>query len=212
MRNFSFFDKLCLQFDRALKTLDNQITTTGRGSPAKAANDDQLTAAEQKKSAALMRINHVGEICAQALYQGQAFTSKSKAIQQKMQQAAKEENDHLQWCYDRLQQLDSRVSYLNPFWYAGAYIMGAFAGTLSDGWSLGFVVETENQVEQHLASHLDQLPVNDHKSRAIVEQMKIDEAQHAAEAQQLGAKTLPTWIKSIMRFQARVMTTTAYWV
>lgn len=212
MRNFRFLDQLCLQIDQAIKVLDGKITTTGRADPAATVDDTELTDSERKHAAALMRINHVGEICAQALYQGQAFTAKSPIVRQAMQHAAEEENDHLQWCYDRLQQLNSRVSYLNPIWYVGSYAMGAIAGALGDKWSLGFVVETEHQVEHHLDSHLDKLPANDKKSRAIVEQMKIDEAQHATDAEQLGATPLPNWLRTIMRYKAKVMTGTAYWI
>lgn len=212
MRHYTIFDNLCLQFDNALKTLQGSTAATGRTNPADTITEGDLTASEQKHAAGLMRVNHVGEVCAQALYQGQAFTAKSDKVRHEMQQACQEETDHLQWCEQRLQQLNSRVSWLNPFWYAGSYAMGALAGFLGDKWSLGFVVETENQVEQHLASHLERLPENDLKSRAIVKQMKIDEAEHAQHAAQLGAAELPKAVKSVMQLKARVMTTLAYWI
>lgn len=212
MRNYTFLDTICLQFDNALKTLQGDVTTTGRANPADNIVDTKLSASEQKQAAGLMRVNHVGEVCAQALYQGQAFTAKTDKIRHEMQQACAEENDHLHWCQERLQQLNSRVSYLNPIWYAGSFAMGAVAGFLGDKWSLGFVVETENQVEQHLAGHLDALPEGDLKSRAIVGQMQVDEAEHAAHAASLGAADLPKWVTGVMRGKAKVMTTLAYWV
>ena len=212
MRNTTFLDTVCLQFDKALKTLQGHVTTTERANPADNIAEAELTAAEQKHAAGLMRVNHVGEVCAQALYQGQAFTAKTDKIRQEMQQACAEENDHLQWCQDRLQQLNSRVSHLNPVWYVGSFAMGAVAGFLGDKWSLGFVVETENQVEQHLAGHLDELPKDDLKSRAIVQQMQRDEAEHAQHAASLGAANLPGWITAAMRAKAKVMTTVAYWI
>lgn len=212
MRNYTFLDTLCLQFDNALKTLQGQVTTTERTNPANNIAETELTPTEQKQAASLMRVNHVGEVCAQALYQGQAFTAKTEKVRHEMQQASAEENDHLDWCQTRLQQLNSRVSYLNPIWYAGSFAMGALAGFLGDKWSLGFVVETENQVEQHLAGHLEALPEGDLKSRAIVAQMQADEAEHARHAASLGAAALPKWVPGVMRVKAKVMTSLAYWV
>jgi ubiquinone biosynthesis monooxygenase Coq7 len=212
MRHYTFLDKLCLQFDQGLRTLSGIIETTPRTNPAAKIAEPELTDKEQQHAAALMRVNHVGEICAQALYQGQALTARSDAVKQNMQHAASEENDHLAWCATRVQELNSHVSYLNPLWYVGSFAMGAIAGIAGDKWSLGFVVETERQVEAHLAEHLEKLPEHDIKSRAIVAQMKIDEAQHAVMAQEQGAAELPEWIKTIMRCNAKVMTTTAYWV
>lgn len=212
MRNYTLFDKLCIQADQALKVIGGQTQSTERPNPAANIETTELSPQQAKASAALMRINHVGEVCAQALYQGQAFTAKTERVRQEMQRAAAEENDHLEWCQQRLNELESRPSYLNPLWYVGAFSIGAVAGFLGDKWSLGFVVETERQVEEHLVGHLNKLPETDTKSQAIVAQMKIDEAQHAADAEQLGARKLPGWIKSTMRFQAKVMTTTAYWI
>jgi ubiquinone biosynthesis monooxygenase Coq7 len=212
MRSYTFFDRCCLQFDNALKTLSGQVITTGRAEPAAKIAEPELSEQEQRHAAGLMRVNQVGEVCAQALYQGQAFTAKTDTVRNAMHQAAAEENDHLHWCNTRLTELGSRPSWLNPFWYTSSYAMGALAGWLGDKWSLGFVVETERQVEAHLAEHLQSLPEQDTKSRLIVEQMKLDEAAHAASAEQQGAAKLPEWVKSIMRCKAKVMTTTAYWV
>lgn len=211
-KKFSFLDKLCLQADHALRVIHDINIKSARANPAATIDDSELTTDEQKHAAGLMRVNQVGEICAQALYQGQAFTTRNAQIKHDMQQAANEELDHLMWCNQRLAELHSHQSYLNPFWYASAFSLGALAGILNDAWSLGFVVATERQVEKHLATHLEKLPQNDLKSRAIVAQMKIDEAEHADAALNAGAKILPHWVQTIMGFQAKVMTTTAYWV
>jgi ubiquinone biosynthesis monooxygenase Coq7 len=208
----SWADKLIVGFDTSLRTLSGIIETTGRANPAANLNETELSKSERQHAAALMRVNHVGEICAQALYQGQALMARTKAVEQTMRHAAMEENDHLAWCNERIEQLQGHISYLNPLWYAGSYVMGMVAGACGDKWSLGFVVETERQVEQHLADHLQQLPENDVQSRAIVEQMKIDEAEHGVTAQQAGAANLPRWLTTIMRGQAKLMTTTAYWL
>lgn len=205
-------DKLIVGFDKSLRTLSGIIETTGRANPADAVTPGELNQQERKHAAGLMRVNHVGEICAQALYQGQALTARSEAVQHTMQHAAAEENDHLAWCQQRLTELDSHTSYLNPVWYASSFMMGMLAGASGDKWSLGFVVETERQVEQHLDGHLQQLPENDYTSRAIIAQMKIDEAEHGATAQEAGAAQLPFWLQTIMRAKAKVMTTTAYWL
>ena len=211
-RHYSFFDKLCLQFDQSLKVLSGEVIPTGRVNPATVVEEGDLDAQQAEQAAALMRVNHVGEVCAQALYQGQALTARNETVRIEMQQAAQEENDHLLWCAQRLTELHSRPSYLNPLWYTGSFMLGAVAGLAGDRWSLGFVVETERQVEAHLASHLQQLPEPDYKSRAIVAQMKIDEAKHAATAQANGAKNLPQWVRVLMRTKAKIMTITAYWI
>jgi 3-demethoxyubiquinol 3-hydroxylase len=211
-KNYSFLDQLCLQIDHGLRILHGIYQTTGRVDPAVKIAETELSIEEQKHAAALMRVNHVGEICAQALYQGQAFTTRNLTIKHDTQRAANEELDHLAWCSQRIKELHSHESYLNPLWYIGAFSLGAFAGLLNDKWSLGFVVETERQVEQHLASHLEKLPKHDLKSRAIVAQMKRDEKAHADAALAAGGKILPPWVQTIMRFQAKVMTTLAYWV
>lgn len=171
-----------------------------------------LTPADQKKSAGLMRVNHAGEICAQALYLGQSLTTTDRNLAQKLQHAAHEEIEHLQWCQYRLSELQSHKSYLTPFWFTGALVIGTFAGLAGDKWSLGFLAETENQVFEHLGHHLEQLPTEDYKSRAIVQCMQQDEKKHADHACYLGAATLPGPLKKLMRASARVMTKIAYFV
>nr|WP_295079646.1 2-polyprenyl-3-methyl-6-methoxy-1,4-benzoquinone monooxygenase [uncultured Roseateles sp.] len=172
----------------------------------------QLSSAESALSAALMRVNHVGEVCAQALYQSQALVSRNPALKSHFEQAVREELDHLAWTQQRLDELGSHRSYLTPLWYGGAFGIGCLAGLAGDRTSLGFVVETENQVEQHLASHLDRLPAGDLASRAIVAQMKEEEARHAAEALAAGAQLLPAPVKQAMKAAARVMTRTAHYI
>jgi ubiquinone biosynthesis monooxygenase Coq7 len=176
------------------------------------ADETRLGSPELRESAALMRVNHVGEVCAQALYTAQALATRDPALRDRFQRAANEETDHLAWTAERLTELGARPSVLNPLWYAGAFGLGLLAGRLGDRLSLGFVVETENQVEAHLQSHLDRLPANDHASRAIVAQMKDDEAAHAAQALQAGAAELPPPAKALMRAAAKVMTTTAHYI
>ena len=170
----------------------------------------ELTEAERREAGALMRVNHVGEVCAQALYTAQAAVTKDKALRAHFLHAAREETDHLAWTHDRLEALGARSSLLNPIWYAGAFGLGLLAGRLGDRWSLGFVAETEKQVEAHLDGHLDRLPVADAASRAVVVQMKIDEARHAAEAWSAGAKELPAPVKGVMKLVSKVMTTVAH--
>ena len=180
------------------------------GSPESPETHAGLSEADQRLSGALMRVNHVGEVCAQALYQAQALTARSPQMRQQMLAAAREETDHLAWTQQRLRQLSDRPSWLNPLWYAGAFTIGLAAGRLGDAASLGFVVETERQVEAHLARHLDRLPMGDGASRAIVEQMKLDEARHADEALAAGAAPMPEPAKWLMKASARVMTTVAH--
>ncbi len=203
--------------DRLLGVADNALKTLVGGlHPARplprAAAESELEPAQRELSGRLMRVNHVGEICAQALYQGQALVARDPALQAHFLQAARDECDHLAWCSQRLQALGSRASLLDPLWYAGALGLGAVAGSLGRRLSLGFVVETENQVEQHLASHLQRLPQADHASRAVVEQMRDDEVGHALAAEKLGAVELPAPMRWAMRAAARVMTTTAHWI
>ena len=171
-----------------------------------------LTAAEKRKAGALMRVNHVGEVCAQALYCAQALTTRDPALKTQFEQAAREETDHLAWTQGRLDELGTRPSLLNPVWYAGAFGLGLVAGRLGDRASLGFLVETERQVEAHLQGHLERLPPGDHASRAIVAQMKEDEAAHAAAAAQAGGRELPAPLRSLMKAAAKVMTTTAHYI
>ena len=212
MRSISAIDKCLGIADNALRTLFGGYPLTHRKNPSININETDLTGDEIKHAAGLMRINHCGEVCAQALYQGQALTAKLPEVREKMEQAAAEENDHLQWCSDRLNQLDSRTSFLNPIWYVSSFSIGAIAGFLGDKWSLGFVAETEHQVVRHLQSHLDELPANDNKSRAIIEQMKKDELHHATVAIEAGGAELPLPVKIAMQAMAKVMTKSVYWV
>ena len=205
------FDHFLINFDRALRVVSGQAKASRRN-PANGHADKSLSEAEQKHSAGLMRVNHVGEVCAQALYDSQAVFSKSPQVRQQFAHSSIEEEDHLAWTAERLQQLNSHTSVLNPLWYVGAYACGLVAGRCGDAISLGFVVETEKQVEAHLASHLQALPLTDEKSRAIVEQMRLDEIEHGAAAHNLGASDLPAPVKALMRGMAKVMTTTAYHV
>jgi ubiquinone biosynthesis monooxygenase Coq7 len=211
MRKYSFIDQLIQNFDGGLKTLTLQ-TPVMRKNPAAHLPETALSAKERKYAARLMRINHVGEVCAQALYQGQALTARSSLNKAKLEHAALEEQDHLAWCKQRLDELQDHPSYLNIFWYSASLMIGVIAGIAGDKISLGFLKETENQVEKHLSDHLQKLPANDRKSRAIVTQMRLEEIQHAQTAQQAGASELPILIKMLMSFFSKVMTTTAYWV
>ncbi len=178
--------------------------------PTLAAQATELSAEEKALSGALMRVNHVGEVCAQALYAAQALGTRDAALRKHFLQACRDEGDHLAWTRERLDELGARPSLLNPLWYAGAFGLGLIASRLGDRLSLGFVVETERQVEAHLASHLDRLPLGDHESRAIVAQMKDDEAAHAHAAEDAGAQLLPTPVKALMRSAAKVMTMVAH--
>ena len=202
-------DRVLARVDNALRTLSGAVHAA-RPNPAGPMTGEDLDADERRLAGALMRVNHVGEVCAQALYQAQALTARTDELRRQMDRAAREETDHLAWTQDRLAELGDRPSLLNPLWYAGAFGFGLIAGRLGDGTSLGFVVETERQVEQHLASHLDRLPVADRASRAVVRQMKDDEAAHALAAEQAGARRLPWPVRLAMRAAARVMTTTAH--
>jgi ubiquinone biosynthesis monooxygenase Coq7 len=204
-------DDLIVGIDKALRVIGG-VASASRPTPAAHAADAELDADEQRRSAGLMRVNHVGEVCAQALYNSQARFARSPAMRVQFEQAAREEEDHLAWTAQRLSELGSQPSLLNPLWYAGSYVLGSIAARLGDARSLGFVVETERQVEAHLDSHLDKLPVQDAKSRAIVEQMRVDEAAHGAAAQALGAADTPFPVKAAMAAMAKVMTTTAYYV
>lgn len=204
-------DRFLGALDGALRTLFSSPRAT-RPCPVVPADDTHLGAQERKHAAALMRVNHVGEVCAQALYTAQALGTTDPALRAKLEQAAREETDHLAWTRSRLDELGARPSLLNPLWYAGAFGLGLVAGRLGDRVSLGFIVETERQVEAHLESHLDRLPAGDHASRAIVAQMKDDEAAHAQAAQQAGGAELPAPVKLAMRGAAKVMTTTAHFL
>ena len=175
-------------------------------------SDATLSPSEREMAGRYMRVNHVGEVCAQALYHSQSLTARDPALRTRMQQSAQEENDHLAWCEQRLDELGARQSLLNPLWQGGAFAIGTLAGIAGDKWSLGFVAETERQVVAHLGSHLDKLPAADARSRAVVVQMQLDEQQHADTAVQAGGAELPLPVKALMRAAARVMTTTAHWV
>jgi 3-demethoxyubiquinol 3-hydroxylase len=212
MRELSFVDRLIVNFDQGLRTVFGQPQITERSNPAETIPETDLSENEKQLAARLMRINHTGEVCAQALYQGQALTAKTAAVHQSMQRAAQEENDHLEWCETRLKEFNDHKSFLNPFWYVGSFAMGAAAGIAGDKWSLGFVAETERQVVKHLDDHLKRLPINDKKSRAILEQMKIDEKHHATEAIKAGGAPLPEGIKFAMRQTSKLMTSTVYWI
>ena len=204
-------DRLIVAFDNGLRTL-LAPAHSARPHPDSDVADVALAPNERQLAAALMRVNHSGEVCAQALYQGQALTARNPEARAALERAAVEETDHLAWTARRIDELGGRVSLLNPLWYAGSFALGAAAGLLGDKWNLGFLAETERQVEGHLAGHLDRLPPGDEKSRVIVDQMKTDEARHAGTAVEHGAAELPTPVKQAMKLGSRVMTRTAFWI
>ncbi|WP_444883649.1 2-polyprenyl-3-methyl-6-methoxy-1,4-benzoquinone monooxygenase [Microbulbifer sp. PSTR4-B] len=209
-RNLSGLDHLLIQADRALRTLSPGEPCHGRPSPAKGEAEAELSDTERKHAAGLMRVNHSGEVCAQALYQGQALTAKLPEVRGEMERAADEEIDHLAWCEQRLKELDSRPSLLNPLWYGLSFGLGAAAGKISDRISLGFVAATEERVCEHLESHLQKLPAQDKRSRAVVEQMLVDESEHAHAALAAGGKRFPAPVKGAMSLVAKVMTSASY--
>ena len=202
-------DELILGFDRALRTLSG-VAASGRANPAAGMPEPELTADERRHAAGLMRVNHTGEVCAQALYHAQALTARDGAIRLRLAHAAREEEEHLAWTQQRLAELNDRPSLVNPLWYAGSFAIGLAAGMTGDRTNLGFVVETERQVEEHLAGHMDRLPPGDVKSRAIVAAMRDDEMRHGAAARDSGADDLPWLARALMRGTARLMTLTAY--
>lgn len=204
-------DDFIIEFDKALRTVF-AAAPSDRPAPGADLPEGALDDSERRHAAGLMRVNHCGEICAQALYQGQAITSHDPAIRDALRQAAWEETEHLNWTERRMDELGGRKSFLNPVWYAGSLAMGLAAGWLGDRWNLGFLAETERQVEAHLLDHLGRLPESDVKSRAILEQMKTDEIRHAETAIGLGAAELPMPVRLGMRFASQLMTRTAYWV
>lgn len=204
-------DKLITTFDTGLRTVFAQAVA-GRERPDTSIEEAPLSEAQKKQAAALMRINHVGEVCAQALYSGQAFTSQNAQTVKILQHAANEETDHLAWCEARISELGGRKSLLNPIWYMGSFALGATAGLMNDKWNLGFLAETEQQVSNHLASHLNKLSGEDIKTRTIVDQMQRDETAHAEEAKQLGGSDLPVTVKAGMKIASKIMTSTAYYV
>ena len=209
-RNLTFFDRCIEQFDQAVRTMFGQPAGSGRTNPAQTATTEELTATDKAESICLMRVNHAGEVCAQALYQGQSLTARDAGNRATLEAAAREEEDHLAWSADRVHELGSRLSLLNPLWYAGSYAIGALAGLAGDRWSLGFVRETENQVETHLQEHIERLPQSDRRSHAILDQMKADEAQHGRMAEDAGGRTLPAPVRRAMTLTAGIMKTLAY--
>jgi ubiquinone biosynthesis monooxygenase Coq7 len=212
MRHYNLTDKICFQLDNLLKTVFDHPLPTSRSNPTEGLAEPILTDAEKKHSAALMRINHTGEVCAQALYQGQFLTAHSAAIAEEMQRCAQEENDHLIWCEKRLHELNSRPSYLNLFFYVHSFCLGMIAGAVGDHYSLGFLAETEKQVGEHLSGHFDKLPKEDYKSHIILQQMREDEAKHEAKAHQCGAVPLPPLVCHLMQLLSKIMVQTTYWV
>lgn len=210
MNRQNTIDRLIACFDRGLRTLHGAYERTGRRCPD--GEQVELSQSEAKLACALMRVNHAGEVAAQGLYHGQGFTAKLPAVRDKMDLAAAEEGDHLDWCRQRINELGGHTSFLDPAWYVGSFCIGAIAGLAGDKWSLGFVAETEHQVGRHLATHLERLPKQDARSRAIVTQMSADEAGHANMAKQAGAAELPPLIKRLMGLTSKVMTMTAHYV
>lgn len=212
MRHLSPIDQFISQADHALRTVLGKPKITERPDPAKDTAETRLTDDERRHAAGLMRVNHAGEVSAQALYQGQALTARLAEVRASMERAALEENDHLAWTENRLRELSSHKSLLNPLWYAGSFAIGAFAGAIGDKWSLGFVAETEHQVIRHLEKHLQNLPAHDQKSIRILQQMKEDETHHATLALEGGGAELPRPVKKLMDAMSKVMTSSAYYV
>ena len=213
MRRLTPIDNIITQFDQGLRTVFSDQLHAKRPSPARYIDKEaNLTDKEREQAARLLRVDDTGEVCAQALYQGQALTTQSTHLKATLQEAADEENDHLAWCQDRLKALGAHRSYFNPIWYTGSFCMGAIAGLLGDKWSLGFLAETEQQVVRHLEDHLQRLPDGDHKSHRVLTQMREDELKHAGTAQMHGGAPLPDVIKKTMRCLSKVMTSVAYWI
>ena len=211
-RTYSFLDTVLISIDNGIRTVYGRPPVTERQNPAANCAETDLSTHDKRHAARLMRVNHAGEVAAQALYEGQALTARLPDVRDKMERAALEENDHLEWCAQRTRQLGDHTSLLNPLWYAGSLAIGALAGLAGDKWSLGFVAETEHQVVRHLEQHLQELPAQDQKSRQILEQMKLDEAHHATTALEAGAAELPAAVKKLMALTSRIMTRTAYWI
>jgi len=209
-REQTFIDRCIAHTDRALRTVFGEPIGSGRDNPSSPAENRELSSTDKAKSISMMRVNHAGEVCAQALYQGQALTAHRKETRDQMKQASDEENDHLAWCRQRLEELGGHTSLLNPLWYTGSLAIGAISGIIGDKWSLGFLAETENQVVKHLEGHLQKLPADDSRSRLILEQMKLDEAKHEIMAHDAGANDLPEPARKLMKLASKVMTTTAY--
>jgi ubiquinone biosynthesis monooxygenase Coq7 len=210
LRRFTLIDRLLIRTEHALTTSLAAGAHAERANPARDTPDLVLDEAARRHAAGLMRVNHTGEVCAQALYVGQAAVARDPRTRADLERAAQEETDHLAWCGERLAELDSRPSLFNPLWYAGSYAIGVAAGLAGDGWNLGFVVETERQVEAHLEEHLESLPAGDERSRAILRTMKADEARHADHAQAAGARVLPAPIPRLMALTSALMKAVAY--
>jgi len=211
-RNLTAIDRLLAGANNALRTLAAPAGEAARAYPGESVDEAELSAAERRHAAGLMRVNHAGEVAAQALYQGHATVARDRQVEAQMQTAAAEEFDHLAWCERRLGELGETPSRLSPMWYTGAFAIGAVSGLFGDRWSLGFIAETERQVCEHLDSHLDGLPASDQRSRAVVRTMRDEEQQHGDDARAAGAAELPPPVQDLMRHTARVMTRTAYWV
>lgn len=211
IRRYTPLDHVIMQVNNGLSTLFLDLIAN-RPNPAKGLEEPKLSPNEKKDSIGYMRVNHTGEVCAQALYNGQSVIAHNDKTRAMLEKASAEEIDHLAWCHDRLKELGGRRSYLNVFWYGNSYLMGIIAGLAGDKWSLGFVEETEKQVEAHLDGHLNKISPKDTKSQKIVTQMKMDEIQHSQAAKKAGAVKLPRVIKKLMTFHAKVMTATVYWI
>ena len=211
-RRLTPFDRLLASANNALRTVAAPAGNAARPYPASDVPDKELTEAERRHAAGLMRVNHAGEVAAQALYQGHAAVARDHDVESHIKEAAAEEFDHLAWCERRLMELGETPSRLSPLWYAGSFMIGAASGALGDRWSLGFIAETEKQVCEHLDSHLEGLPDNDARSRAVVRQMRAEEEEHGDHAREAGAAELPLPIRRLMRITARVMTRSAYWL
>ncbi len=213
MRKLSRFENLLCEFDAALRALTPPAKRTSRrNSPGESYDETSLSAEEKRHVGGLMRVNHAGEICAQALYRGQALSARNPQLKKQMREAASEETDHLAWCEQRLRDLNAKPSLLNPLWYLNSFFLGALTGLAGDLWSLGFIVETENQVSSHLQNHLQQLPAKDQKTKAILEQMYEDETEHAELAKSSGALALPVAIQKLMHRISQIMTHTSYYL
>jgi ubiquinone biosynthesis monooxygenase Coq7 len=210
MRRYSLIDRLITEADKALRTVTPQAMHAQRANPAGEHSEATLSAEDRRHAAGLMRINHTGEVCAQALYQGQALTARLPDVRDEMERAAREEEDHLAWCEQRVTELGSHTSYLNPLWYGLSFGIGAAAGLAGDKWSLGFVAETEKQVCSHLQGHMERVTVQDEKTHAILKQMHYDEAQHMQMAQRAGAAELPPPVRTLMTLTSKLMTTLTY--
>ncbi len=209
-RDLTPTDRLLMSIDQSLRTLFGRPQVTERPNPAESIPEAELSDSERDHTGRLMRINHTGEVCAQALYQGQALTARDPVVRDSMQRSAAEENDHLDWCEQRVEELGGHLSLLNPLWYAGSFAIGAAAGIAGDKWSLGFVAETEKQVENHLDHHLTEVAGQDRRTRAILEQMKTDEIEHGRKALDHGGQALPLPVRTLMKATAKLMTKTVY--